>query len=50
MDISCAFATSLRTPDPIAVAEHLGYRRAWCYDYPALYPDVWMVLARAAGL
>lgn len=48
MDISCAFATSLDTPDRVAEAERLGYRRAWCYDSPALYPDVWMVLALAA--
>ena len=48
MDISCAFATSLDTPDQIAVAEELGYKRAWCYDSPALYPDVWMALALAA--
>jgi 5,10-methylenetetrahydromethanopterin reductase len=49
MDISCAFATSLDTPDHIARAEEIGYRRAWCYDSPALYPDVWMVLALAAA-
>lgn len=48
MDISCAFATSLDTPDHVAIAEQLGYRRAWCYDSPALYPDVWMVLGLAA--
>lgn len=48
MDISCAFATSPDTPAHIAAAESLGYRRAWCYDSPALYPDVWMVLALAA--
>src|SRR3954463_3470855 len=48
MDISCAFATGLDTADHIALAEDLGYRRAWCYDSPGLYPDVWMVLARAA--
>jgi 5,10-methylenetetrahydromethanopterin reductase len=48
VDISCAFATSPKTPEHIAVAEQLGYRRAWCYDSPALYPDVWMVLALAA--
>src|SRR5437899_9369877 len=48
MDISCAFATALDTPDHIALAEELGFERAWCYDSPGLYPDVWMVLARAA--
>jgi 5,10-methylenetetrahydromethanopterin reductase len=48
MEISCAFATSLSTPDHIVLAEQLGYRRAWCYDSPALYPDVWITLALAA--
>ena len=48
MDISCAFATSLDTPEHVRVAEQLGYRRAWLYDSPALYPDVWMALDRAA--
>jgi 5,10-methylenetetrahydromethanopterin reductase len=48
MDISCAFATSLDTPQHIVLAERLGYRRAWCYDSPALYPDVWAILALAA--
>jgi 5,10-methylenetetrahydromethanopterin reductase len=48
MDLSCAFATHPDTPEHIALAERLGYRRAWCYDSPALYPDVWMTLARAA--
>ncbi len=48
MEISCAFAPSLDTPEHVALAEKLGYRRAWLYDSPALYPDVWMTLARAA--
>jgi 5,10-methylenetetrahydromethanopterin reductase len=48
IEISCAFATSPHTPEHIALAERLGYRRAWCYDSPALYPDVWMTLALAA--
>src|SRR3954453_730006 len=48
LDISCAFATSLDTPEHIAVAERLGYERAWLYDSPALYPDVWVMLALAA--
>jgi 5,10-methylenetetrahydromethanopterin reductase len=46
--LSCAFATSLETPEHIRVAEALGYHRAWCYDSPALYPDVWVALALAA--
>ena len=48
MDISCAFATSVDTPDHVALAERLGYRRAWFYDSPALYPDVWASMALAA--
>jgi 5,10-methylenetetrahydromethanopterin reductase len=48
MEVSCALATSLQTPDHIAEAERLGYARAWCYDSPPLYPDVWMELALAA--
>jgi 5,10-methylenetetrahydromethanopterin reductase len=48
VEISCAFATSLATPEHIEVAEALGYRRAWAYDSPALYPDVWVALALAA--
>ena len=48
MQISCAFAPTLSTPDHIVLAESLGYERAWCYDSPSLYADVWMVLALAA--
>ena len=48
LHISCAFAPAVSTPGHIALAEKLGYERAWCYDSPALYPDVWMVLAVAA--
>ncbi|OBA80988.1 5,10-methylene tetrahydromethanopterin reductase [Mycobacterium sp. 1164966.3] len=48
MDISCAFATSSETPAHVELAEALGYRRAWLYDSPALYPDVWMILNRCA--
>jgi 5,10-methylenetetrahydromethanopterin reductase len=48
LELSCAFATSLRTPQHVRVAEDLGYRRAWLYDSPALYPDVWVQLCRAA--
>jgi 5,10-methylenetetrahydromethanopterin reductase len=48
LDLSCAFATSMATPDHVVVAEDLGYERAWLYDSPALYPDVWVQLCRAA--
>ncbi|HEX4818724.1 MAG TPA: LLM class flavin-dependent oxidoreductase [Acidimicrobiales bacterium] len=46
--LSAAFATSMDTPEHVRVAESLGYERAWLYDSPALYPDVWVALARAA--
>lgn len=48
MDISVGFPSSLQTPDHIVRAEQLGYRRAWCYDAPAVFADIWMTLARAA--
>jgi len=48
MHISCALAPSMQTPEHIHVAEELGFVRAWAYDSPALYPDVWMQLALAA--
>src|SRR3954447_5877170 len=48
MQLSCAFAPSRETPDHIVRAEELGYHRAWCYDSPALYADVWVTLALAA--
>jgi 5,10-methylenetetrahydromethanopterin reductase len=47
--ISCVLAPSLDTPAHIELAERLGYRRAWCYDSPAVYADPLMVLALAAG-
>ncbi|HWD03611.1 MAG TPA: LLM class flavin-dependent oxidoreductase [Amycolatopsis sp.] len=50
MKLGCSFATSLETPEHIRIAEELGYERALCYDSPALYPDVWMQLHRAAEL
>lgn len=48
MEISCAFPPGPDVLDHIQVAESLGYTRAWLYDSPALYPDVWVTLARAA--
>ena len=48
MEISCAFPTTLSSPEDIAVAEELGYARAWLYDTPQNSPDVWMSLALAA--
>lgn len=46
--ISCAFPPTRETPQLVAVAEELGYDRAWCYDSPAVFGDVWMTLALAA--
>ena len=48
MEISCAFPTTLDSPRHIALAEQLGYGRAWLYDTPQQSPDVWMTLALAA--
>src|SRR5919108_1739335 len=48
MRLSCAFATSLETPEHVELAESLGFFRAWCYDSPGVYSDVWMTLARCA--
>lgn len=48
MRLSCTFATSLATPEHIRIAERIGYERAWAYDSPALYPDVWAALSMAA--
>lgn len=48
LTLSAAFATSPDTPEHIRIAESIGYANAWAYDSPALYPDVWVALCRAA--
>lgn len=48
LEVSCAFATCSETPRHVALAEAMGYHRAWLYDSPALLSDVWMQLARCA--
>jgi 5,10-methylenetetrahydromethanopterin reductase len=48
MDISCAFPPGPGVVEHVVLAEQLGYRRAWIYDSPALYGDVWVTLARIA--
>jgi len=48
LTLSCAFATSLESHEHARIAESLGYERAFFYDSPALYPDVWVQLCRAA--
>jgi Luciferase-like monooxygenase len=50
MKISAQFATSLQSPTHVAVAEELGYDRAWLFDTPHESPDVWMMLTLAAKL
>ncbi|MDT5051597.1 MAG: 5,10-methylenetetrahydromethanopterin reductase [Mycobacterium sp.] len=47
--LSCAFPPGPDTPALIELAEQLGYFRAWCYDSPALYGDVWSTLCLAAA-
>jgi 5,10-methylenetetrahydromethanopterin reductase len=48
IELSCAFATSPESHEHARIAEALGYRRAFFYDSPPLYPDVWVQLCRAA--
>lgn len=48
MDLACAFPSCLESPRHAAVAEELGYVRAWFYDTPQQSPDVWMLLGLAA--
>jgi 5,10-methylenetetrahydromethanopterin reductase len=48
MEISCALPTTLESPEHVAIAEELGFTRAWFYDTPQQSPEVWMMLALAA--
>src|SRR5437764_14413475 len=48
MKLSCVFAPLMDTPDHIAIAEQLGFERAWIFDTPHQSPDVFMTLALAA--
>src|SRR5438093_9600503 len=48
MKLSCVFAPLMDTPENIAIAEKLGFERAWIFDTPHQSPDVFMTLARAA--
>ena len=48
MRVSCAFPTTMSSPEDIKLAEEIGYERAWLYDTPQQSPDVWMSLALAA--
>ena len=48
MKISCGIAPSLASVEQVRLAEELGYERAWLYDSPALYGDIWATMARVA--
>ena len=48
LEISCGFAPGPNTVEQVRLAEDLGYERAWFFDSPALYQDVWITMARAA--
>ncbi len=48
MEISCAFPPGPHVVDHIVEAERLGYARAWLFDSPALYGDIWVIAALAA--
>jgi 5,10-methylenetetrahydromethanopterin reductase len=48
LQISCAFPPGPQAVDHIVEAERLGYERAWLFDSPALYGDIWMIAALAA--
>jgi 5,10-methylenetetrahydromethanopterin reductase len=48
LELSCALATSSASHEHARIAESLGYRRAYFYDSPPLYNDVWVQLCRAA--
>lgn len=49
MEINCSFAPTVATPDHIALAEELGYSRAFVFDSPALYADPAATIALAAA-
>jgi 5,10-methylenetetrahydromethanopterin reductase len=48
MRLSAFFAPVRDTPAHIALADELGFDRAWCYDSPLLYHDPFVALALAA--
>jgi 5,10-methylenetetrahydromethanopterin reductase len=48
VQVSCAFPPGPYVVDHIVEAERLGYERAWLFDSPALYSDIWMIAALAA--
>jgi 5,10-methylenetetrahydromethanopterin reductase len=50
IDVSVALPSAFESAEHIAVAEELGYRRAYLYDTPFEGDDVWLDLHRAAQL
>jgi 5,10-methylenetetrahydromethanopterin reductase len=48
MQISCGLVPSLDVVEHAKLAEQFGYERAWLYDSPAIYLDIWVSLARIA--
>ncbi|WP_181782016.1 LLM class flavin-dependent oxidoreductase [Pseudonocardia pini] len=48
MEIDCALAVGVATPEHVALAEELGFTRAWCHEAPRSYGDTGMALAVAA--
>jgi 5,10-methylenetetrahydromethanopterin reductase len=48
MELSCAFPSGGDVLAHAQLAEELGYRRAWLYDSPAVYADVFVTLAGIA--
>jgi len=46
--ISCGIVPSLDSVEQAQLAEELGYDRAWLYDSPAIYADIWVTMARIA--
>jgi 5,10-methylenetetrahydromethanopterin reductase len=48
VELSCAFPPGPDVVDHVLLAEELGYERAWVYDSPGLYGDVWVQLALCA--
>jgi 5,10-methylenetetrahydromethanopterin reductase len=48
VQISCGFPPNPAVVDHVVEAERLGYARAWLYDSPALYGDIWMIAALCA--
>jgi len=46
--ISCGLQPCLDVVEQGQLAEELGYDRAWLYDSPAIYGDIWVALARLA--